>query len=135
MYPLATFGNLAGFDGIFIFMVLLLLFGAKKLPELAKGLGSAVREFSKAKDEIHHEMTRPPDSTPRIEPPRYTEPHLTAATDPDHATVPAHSAQDSVQAAAAATAAGGPLQAQPLGVNEPVIVTEESQHSSPIKPV
>jgi sec-independent protein translocase protein TatA len=130
MYPLATFGNLAGFDGIFIFMVLLLLFGAKKLPELAKGLGSAVREFSKAKDEIHHEMTRPADVTPRIEPPRYTEPHLTAAADPAHA-VPTHSAQDSVQAATAATSAGGSLQSQPLGANEPVIVTEESQHSAP----
>lgn len=34
------------------FFVLLLLFGAKNLPEMAKGLGKAVREFRKATNEI-----------------------------------------------------------------------------------
>src|SRR4051812_18194730 len=81
MIPLATFGNIMGFDGLLIFLVLLLLFGAKKLPELAKGLGSAVREFSKAKDEIHSEMTRAASpQTPQIQPPRYTEPHIADGT-------------------------------------------------------
>src|SRR5215218_4910159 len=76
MTPLATFGNIMGFDGLLIFLVLLLLFGAKKLPELARGLGSAVREFSKAKDEIHSEMTRAATpQPPQIAPPQYTEPH------------------------------------------------------------
>ena len=129
MYPLATFGNLAGFDGILIFLILLLLFGAKKLPELAKGLGSAVREFSKAKDEIHHEMTRPADPAPRIEAPRYTEPHLAGTPDHDAAGVPVHTAEDTVHAATAATGAGvGPAQSQPMGSTEPV--TEEHQHST-----
>ena len=74
MLPLATFGNLFSGDGIIIFLVLLLLFGAKKLPELAKGLGSAVREFSKAKDEIHSEMTRAATpQPPQIAPPQYTQ--------------------------------------------------------------
>jgi sec-independent protein translocase protein TatA len=57
---IATFGNFFGPDTLIIFLVVLLLFGAKKLPELAKGMGQAVREFSKAKDEIEREVTRPP---------------------------------------------------------------------------
>jgi sec-independent protein translocase protein TatA len=35
----------------------LLLFGAKKLPELARGMGRAVKEFSAARDEIESELT------------------------------------------------------------------------------
>jgi sec-independent protein translocase protein TatA len=77
MSTLALLPNLAGGDGLLILLIVLLLFGAKRLPELAKGLGSAVREFSKAKDEIEHELTRPPTPPtpmqPQIEPPRATE--------------------------------------------------------------
>ena len=65
--------NLMGPQSIFILFVLLLLFGAKKLPELAKGLGQAIREFSKAKNEIHDEIMREqPVAPPRIETPVQT---------------------------------------------------------------
>lgn len=57
---IASFGNFFGPDTLIIFLVILLLFGAKKLPELARGMGQAVREFGKAKDEIEREVTRPP---------------------------------------------------------------------------
>lgn len=73
MTSLALLPNLAGPDGLIILMIILLLFGAKKLPELARGLGSAVREFSKAKDDIQSEMMRPPAEAPQIEPPRDTQ--------------------------------------------------------------
>ena len=56
--------NIMGPQGIFILFVLLLLFGAKKLPELAKGLGQAIREFSKAKNEITDEIMREAESRP-----------------------------------------------------------------------
>ncbi len=62
---IASFGNFFGPDTLIIFLVVLLLFGAKKLPELAKGMGQAVREFSKAKDEIEREVTRPPAEEPK----------------------------------------------------------------------
>ena len=52
-------GNFAGPDMLIIFIVILLLFGAKKLPELARGMGQAVKEFSKAKDSLHDELNRP----------------------------------------------------------------------------
>jgi TatA/E family protein of Tat protein translocase len=45
-----------GFQELLVILFLvLLLFGAKKLPELAKGLGSAFREFRKAAKEIESE--------------------------------------------------------------------------------
>lgn len=56
--------NIMGPQGLFILFVLLLLFGAKKLPELAKGLGQAIREFSKAKNEITDEIMREAEARP-----------------------------------------------------------------------
>ena len=43
----ALFG-LGGWEMILILAVVLLLFGARKLPELAKGLGQGIKEFKKA---------------------------------------------------------------------------------------
>ena len=43
---------------IVIFIIILLLFGAKKLPELARGIGKSMGEFKKARDEFEHEITR-----------------------------------------------------------------------------
>jgi sec-independent protein translocase protein TatA len=56
MNTLALLPNLAGPDMIIIFVIVLIMFGAKKLPEFAKGLGQAVREFSKAKDNVNQEL-------------------------------------------------------------------------------
>lgn len=53
---LASFMNLAGPDLIVILLIVLVLFGAKKLPELARGMGQAVKEFQKAKDEFSDEL-------------------------------------------------------------------------------
>ncbi|MEY2563701.1 MAG: sec-independent protein translocase protein TatA [Verrucomicrobiota bacterium] len=56
MNLLASFMNLAGPDLIVILLIILVLFGAKKLPELARGMGSAIKEFQKAKDEFSDEL-------------------------------------------------------------------------------
>ncbi len=45
-----------GPQGIFILLIILLLFGAKKLPELARGMGKAIKEFQKAKDDFSDEL-------------------------------------------------------------------------------
>ena len=42
--------NLGGGEIILILAIVLILFGAKKLPELAKGLGQGIKEFKKATD-------------------------------------------------------------------------------------
>ena len=79
---IATFVNFFGPDTLIIFLVILLLFGAKKLPELARGMGQAVREFGKAKDEIEREVTRPP--APPEEPKALYEPKTDATADVTH---------------------------------------------------
>ena len=87
MNAFATLFNLGGPDLIIILVIVLLLFGAKKLPELARGLGQAVKEFSKAKDEFESEITRPPVidppkhlEEPKAEAPKETEPQNTTHT-------------------------------------------------------
>jgi sec-independent protein translocase protein TatA len=79
MNLLALLSNFGGPDLIIILLIVLVLFGAKKLPELARGMGQAVKEFQKAKDEFSDELhsagnapapkadVRPPEaSVPRI---------------------------------------------------------------------
>ena len=41
-------GGFGGWEVILILAVVVLLFGAKKLPELAKGLGQGIKEFKKS---------------------------------------------------------------------------------------
>ncbi len=53
---LASLMNLGGPDLIVILLIVLVLFGAKKLPELARGMGQAIKEFQKAKDEFSNEL-------------------------------------------------------------------------------
>ncbi len=64
---LAAFG-IGGMEVILIIAVVLILFGAKKIPELAKGLGTGIKEFKKATkdvtDEIHNAAETPSTVTP-----------------------------------------------------------------------
>ncbi len=47
-----------GSEWLIIGLAVLLLFGAKKLPELARGLGKGIREFKKASSDIGGELHR-----------------------------------------------------------------------------
>jgi sec-independent protein translocase protein TatA len=53
-----AFMNLGGQEIVIIFLIVLLLFGAKKLPELARGIGKSMGEFKKARDDFEKEITR-----------------------------------------------------------------------------
>jgi sec-independent protein translocase protein TatA len=55
---IASIMNLMGPDMMVILLIVLLLFGAKKLPELARGMGRAVKEFSAARNEIERELSQ-----------------------------------------------------------------------------
>jgi len=55
---IASIPNLMGPDMMVILLIVLLLFGAKKLPELARGMGRAVKEFSAARDEVERELSQ-----------------------------------------------------------------------------
>ena len=50
------FGSIGPTELIIIFVIILLIFGGKKLPELAKGLGKGIREFKKATKEVSDEL-------------------------------------------------------------------------------
>ena len=53
---------------LLVFMIVLLLFGAKRLPEIARSLGKASNEFKRAKDEIMDETRQ---QQPRqVQPPK-----------------------------------------------------------------
>jgi TatA/E family protein of Tat protein translocase len=56
---IASILNLMGPDMMVILLIVLLLVGAKKLPELARGMGRAVKEFSAARDEFERELSQP----------------------------------------------------------------------------
>lgn len=50
-------------EWIIIALVVLLLFGAKKIPELARGLGQGINEFRKASSEIRKEIEKGSEET------------------------------------------------------------------------
>jgi sec-independent protein translocase protein TatA len=58
---LAFIGGLGGQEMVVIFLIVLLLFGAKKLPELARGVGKSMGEFKKAREDFEKEITRAED--------------------------------------------------------------------------
>lgn len=71
--PLAFIGSLGTPELVLIFIVILLLFGAKKLPELARGVGKSMGEFKKAREDFEREITRAEEET-RIKEPAGKEP-------------------------------------------------------------
>ncbi len=60
-------GNLGAWEVILIFLVVLLLFGAKRLPEIGASLGKGIREFKSAGRDIQREIESPsePDDRPK----------------------------------------------------------------------
>jgi len=56
MQTVFALGMPGGWEWIIIILVVLLFFGAKKIPELAKGLGRGIREFKDATKEIKDEI-------------------------------------------------------------------------------
>ena len=48
---------IGGLEWIWIILVVIVLFGGKKIPELARGLGRGINEFKRAKNEITDEIS------------------------------------------------------------------------------
>ena len=61
--------NLGGGEIILILALILILFGARKLPELAKGLGQGIKEFKKATREVTDEINASVDESHYTPPP------------------------------------------------------------------
>ena len=60
---LAVLG-LSGGELVLVLVVILVLFGAKRIPEFAKGLGKGINEFKRASREVTDEIERAADDTP-----------------------------------------------------------------------
>lgn len=68
-------GFLGGWEWLIVLLAVLLLFGAKKIPDLAKGLGLGIKEFKKAAREMTDEIQNPrPDMTAQKGNPPFTGP-------------------------------------------------------------
>jgi twin arginine-targeting protein translocase, TatA/E family len=67
------FGNLGFPELLIIMVVILLLFGAKRIPEIAGSMGKGIREFKKNINEATRELKS------ETQPPPLSEPRLTAA--------------------------------------------------------
>jgi len=63
IHNLLFMGGIGWGEILIILFVLLLLFGGKKIPELARGLGRGIREFKDAANEIKSEVTKEIEST------------------------------------------------------------------------
>ncbi|HXI68985.1 MAG TPA: twin-arginine translocase TatA/TatE family subunit [Verrucomicrobiae bacterium] len=75
---------LGGWEWVIVLLAVLLLFGAKKIPELARGLGQGIKEFKKATKEVTDEIQNAPvETTP-------AKPTITAQSQPA-STVPQNS--------------------------------------------
>ena len=70
---LAFIGNFGGGEIILIFLIVLLLFGAKKVPELFRSLGKGVNEFRKAKSDWEQDINEVMNQEP-IEDHDFTKP-------------------------------------------------------------
>jgi sec-independent protein translocase protein TatA len=61
------FGNLGTGEIILILVIVLIFFGAKKIPELAQGLGKGLREFRKAARDIQEEVEKPAEEKKKLD--------------------------------------------------------------------
>lgn len=62
MMKLLILGNLGGMELVLLVVLVLLLFGGKKIPELMKGIGKGVRSFKEGMNDIEKEIEKGPDS-------------------------------------------------------------------------
>lgn len=80
--------NIGPLEMVFVLVLLLLVFGAKRLPELGSGLGKGIREFKRSISDIKDEVDRPErpnqihEPPPRQQVPSAQKPHDTAVSEP-----------------------------------------------------
>ena len=66
-HQLLVLGSLGSQEIIIIALVILLLFGGKKIPELMRGLGKGVSQFKKGMNDIEQEINAEPENKEKIQ--------------------------------------------------------------------
>jgi sec-independent protein translocase protein TatA len=61
------FGGIGMQEILIILLIILLLFGAKKIPEMAKGLGKGIREFKKAAKDVKDQVDVAAEDDEKVE--------------------------------------------------------------------
>jgi TatA/E family protein of Tat protein translocase len=108
-----------GFQEIaMIFVVMLLVFGPKKLPELARGLGKSLAEFRRASNDLRRSIMEADTPAPEPRPPQGPADEVAAAALPAHSSAPALSVPTPMPAAASAPAV--PAQPASAKPDEPI---------------
>ena len=77
-------GIFGGWEIVLILAMALLLFGSKKLPELAKGLGQGIKEFKKATREVTDEIHNAADDHPAPMPQKKLPAATVVTTEAEH---------------------------------------------------
>ncbi len=67
--PIAGIFGLGTGELVLILLVVLLLFGAKRIPDLARGVAKSIHEFKKASREAETEIRQSVDEQPKTPPP------------------------------------------------------------------
>jgi len=67
MYEYILIGTPGPTELIIILVLVLILFGAKRIPEIAQGLGKGIREFKKSVKDIQGEIEAPDSPKPKSE--------------------------------------------------------------------
>jgi sec-independent protein translocase protein TatA len=80
MQPIAFLQNLSSWEIILIFLVVLLFFGAKRLPDLFRSFGKSLREFKQATSEIEDDFRTAMDEDEKEKSKRAQRPAKTEAT-------------------------------------------------------
>ena len=74
-------GSIGTGEIILIFLAVLLLFGAKRIPEIARGLGHGIREFKQATREVTRELNANVDERPNAPAYRQPDPHTVSRSE------------------------------------------------------
>ncbi len=105
------FGNLGFGELLLIGLIILLVFGAKRVPEIAQSLGKGIREFKKSMSDLTGELNSsiqpPPQQT------QYPQPYQQPYAQPPQYVPPQQAAPAVPPPAPQQAAPGAPVQAQP----------------------
>jgi len=84
------FSGIGPWEILLVFLVVLLLFGAKRIPEIAKGLGKGITEFKRGMQDVKDEIETTIDSDPKVssDPNASSDPGTSSGAAPSNASSP-----------------------------------------------